>query len=115
MNWQNLKANDEINTYTLLCNAKKLEYTFQDDTILFIDKKNGVWHVDMHDPYTCTNCWDEPKIFASFDDLLDYIVELQKKELESYADALNKFAHVQVKWDDDKLCATALETIEIRR
>ena len=115
MNWQNFKTNDEINNYTILCNAKKLEYTFQDDTILFIDKRNGVWHVDMHDPYTCTNCWDEPKVFDNFDALLDYIVELQKNELESYIDALNKFAQVQVKWHEYKMCATVLEGIEIRR
>ena len=115
MNWQNFKNNDEINTYTLLCNAKKLEYTFEDDSILFIDKKNGVWYVMLHDPYTCTNCWKESKIFANFDDLLDYVVELQKKELESFVNAINKFAQAQIKWDDNKLCATVMEKIEIRR
>ena len=96
--------------------AKSLEYTFEDDTILFINKRYGDWLVMMHDPYTCTNCWAEPKIFKSFDILLDYIVELQMDELDSLAVSLSKYAtSVQVELDNERVQDIVLEKIETRK
>ena len=116
MDWQKFKNDDEINVYTQLCNAKALEFTFEDDTILFISKRYGDWLAMMHDPYTCTNCWDEPKMFKTFDELLDYIVELQKNELESFAESLSKYTkNVKIDWDDEKVQDVILEKIEIRK
>ena len=61
-------------------------------------------------------CWDESKVFNGFDDVLKYIVEVQKTELEGFVEAIGQFAKsVDIAWDDDKLLNTILEKIEIRK
>ncbi len=94
--------------------AKKLEYTYLDDSILMIEKRGEVYKVNIHDPYTCTNCWDEPKLFNGFDDVLKYILDVQKKELEGFAESIAQFAvQVNIVWDDEKLLDTILAKFEI--
>lgn len=99
-----------------LKSAKKLEYTYMDDAILFIEKRNGTYLANLHDPYTCTNCWDEPKKFDCFEKLIDYIVECQIKELEYFAESIRSFTKsVDITWDADKLESAVLERMAIVR
>lgn len=90
--------------------AKKLEYTYMDDAILFIENRNGLYQVNIHDPYTCTNCWDEPKRFDNFEAMIAYIVDCQTKELKYFAETLRLFAKsVDVVWDANNIRNAVLE------
>lgn len=94
-------------------NAKHVEYTFDDGDFAVMKKVSNGWSYVCLDGNECTY-FGEPKIFKTFEDVIQHLVECQGKVLQAYADEIKRFANkVEVDWSEEKLRAIVVANLKL--
>lgn len=92
-------------------NATHVEYTFTNGDIAILKKVANGWTYKCVADNECTHL-GESKIFNTFEQAVQYLIDRQQSVLEDEIDALMMFADdIRVYWNSQKLRATVVANL----
>ena len=104
----------ELTLFEKLEAARRIHYEFCNDDILVIHKEDIRYRIFIDDGNGCRNEIGRDQEIETFDDVLDYVMELQIVELETFMIAVGKFTDLpEIVFDETQIRENVMAKMQI--